>query len=143
MRGERLDLTRIHYKRAHGDITVYATWYDFDELGWRPVLVLAPTDERTFGRIMPYVIPLDQAYLWSVEAGDPSHTARGAFICAEGLNLDTGHMTLMRIVSIVQSHLGTLLTIPPRPTFDPGVVGYAHLREDGQRTEIKEILSDV
>lgn len=137
-----LDLAHHHFKQAHGDITVYGTWFRFREEGWRQVLVLMPTDETMFDCVAPYLIPLDHAYLWTVEHGDPEHAARGAYNCAEGLAMKPTPLTLSRIVSIVQDHIGDLLAIPPRPVFEPGVVGYAHMHQGGRR-EIREIVDDV
>lgn len=145
-----LDLTRNHYKRAHGDITVYGTWIRLDEEGWRPCLVLAPTDERRMARSLgprrayPFVIPLSETWAWAEESDQPAYAAKSAHNAAICLGLEPNPMTCLRILSIVREHLQTLLTIPPKPPFNPLQVRADVIQRfsDGTRTEA-EIEDDV
>lgn len=141
-----LDLTRYHDKRRHGDIMVYATWFLFDEgEDWRPVLALVPTDEKTYRDITPYVIPQTNAWIWDALIGDPQAQALGAYAAAVCLGFNPHSVsTCQRILGIVQSHLGTLLTIPPKPSFNPTKAGLILQRDlaTGSVEEI-EVVDDL
>ena len=145
-----LDLTRYHYKRTHGDITVYGTWFRHDEEGWRPALVLAPTDEKKMARSLgprrayPFVIPLGEAWAWAEDSNQPEYAAVSSANAAICLGQEPTMLTCLNVASIVRSHLQTLLTIPPKPAFNPLQVRADVIQRfsDGTRTEA-EIEDDI
>lgn len=133
-----LDLTKYAFRRQHGDITVYGTWFGDRQ---RPVLVLVPTHRLSFDKTTPCVIPLENAWKWSEEAGDPRDAVQTAFKFAELLGLDGfNRFTVMRILSIVRDELGELLKIPPKPTESQVVADAFRTDVNGKvtHTEIRE-----
>ena len=142
-----LDLTRFHYKRAHGDVTVYATWFLFGEgEGWRPVLALLPTDEGAVERgARPYVVPMNNTWVFTEDGlGDPLQAARSCAIAAVCMGFEPLPVRCMGILSIIREHLGTLLTIPPKPPFNPErVVADVIQRFEDGRVEEHGVVDDI
>lgn len=133
-----LDLTRYAFRRQHGDITVYGTWFGEQQ---RPALVLVPSYREGFERVTPCVVPLENAWKWSEEVGDQQDAVQTAFQFAECLGLDGfNRFTLLRILSIVRDELGELLKIPPKPTEAVVVADAFRTDENGnvRHFEIKE-----
>ncbi len=110
-----IDLTNPAWSQVHGDLTVYGTYWLADEDGPRPCLVLLPTDQRRWANLMPCVVLLDQAWIWSEEIGDPRRAAQTAFEFATCLGLDPEPTTVMRIRSLIVDHLPDLVPMPPMP----------------------------
>lgn len=135
-----LDLTRYHHKRQHGDITAFYTWFG-EEL--RPALVLIPTYRQDNQRTTPCIIPLDNAWKWDENVGDPEGCARSCFQFAGYLGLDPlSSMTCQRIASIIRDGLGELLSIPPKPD-ERIVVADATVTDQNGKQRHFEVMSDV
>ncbi len=126
-----LDLTKVHFQRTYGDITLFGSWFGQDR---RPALVLMPTHRIGWSGVVPCVVPLASAWKWAPETGDPAHAARISLMFAERLSL-TPHnpMTCMRITTIVRDAIGDLLTIPPKPTETVVVADAIRTDEDGKQ----------
>lgn len=133
-----LDLTKTHFTQQHGDITVHGSWYGEQQ---KPCLVLVPSFRMGFEKVTPCIVPLESAWAWSEEEGEPRHTVQMALQFASCLGLDGfNRFTLMRILTIVRDHLGDLMKIPPKP-HDFAVVADAFRTDrDGRvhHIEIKE-----
>lgn len=123
-----LDLTQNAWKRQHGDITVYGTWYG-EHL--KPCIVLVPAHRQI---VKPCVVLLDNAWMWSEEIGEPGHCARTAMVFAEYLGLDhLSAMTVQRIASIIRDSLSDLIGIKPKPTDNIVVADALWTDTDGKR----------
>lgn len=137
-----LDLTQFHFQRTYGDITLYGTWFGERR---RPALVLLPTHliGQDRYKVIPCVVPVDAAWRWAKETGDPRHAARVSRMFADHLSL-TPHntMTVMRITSLIQDNLGELLNIPPKPT-ETYVAADAIRTDESGKQHHAEILDHV
>lgn len=110
-----LDLTRYHFKRELGDITLFGTWFLASDSGPKPCLVLLPTGKQNQHGI-PCVVPQNQAWVWSEAIGDARRAAQTAYTFAEHLGLDSNNPSnVFRIRSIIHDHILDLLHIPPMP----------------------------
>ncbi|MND20869.1 hypothetical protein D3C76_47930 [compost metagenome] len=111
-----LDLTKYHFCRTHGELCVYGTWFGDNH---RPALVLVPKNHADLlGRgYAPFVIPLDNAWIWSEEVGDERLQVASAATACKALGLDfLNRFTLLRILCAIRDNMGDLLKMPPKPT---------------------------
>lgn len=139
-----IDLAKYHSRHPHGDLTVYATWIHQGDEGYRPCLVIVPTDERRFRSITPYVIPQANAWIWADGTGDRDLQTIGAMHAANDLDLNPGSRNdVHRIMGLIHGHLDTLLTIPPRPDFEPRKVAEIVMRREDGATEDVGVVDDV
>lgn len=139
-----LDLTRRHFTRERGGITIIGTWISI-EGRWRPCLALIRTGDEYSEHTVPCVVTVDKAWIWSEEIGDPREAAQTAFKFMEALRIDTNDKrNAIRLAMLIADHLGDLLHIPPfRP--EPGaVVAEVTMteRETGRVREV-ELRDDV
>lgn len=110
-----LDLTETHFTRTCGNLKVIGTWYGATER--RPCLAIVPSGTISHERMTPAIIPLDSAWLWSEEVGDPQHCARACMAFAKGLGLDSHNkFDMINLASAIRDHLGDLISIPASPT---------------------------
>lgn len=140
-----LDLTKHHFRRDYGGIIAWGTWHRTED-GWKTCLVLTRSRESGFSYIAPYIIPLNNAYLWTDLSGigDPVAAARGSYAAAEHLGLNAhSPLQVMRIRSIISDLIGELLLMPPRPPVEQRAVAEVVMREDGRREHHHEINEDV
>lgn len=139
-----IDLSIQHgAPRVKGDVTVIFTWLLHTG---RPTMALVPTGSRmTHERAIPCLVPLDMAYLWDENVGDPTHCATMTFQFANALGLNAFQpRELIRLTSIIRDHLGDLLTMPSMPQGDRRVLAdVIKTDHDTGKTEEAEILSDV
>lgn len=140
---QALDLSFTHFKKQHGDITVYGTWL-FDGNGDRPCLVLMRTNEERHEAARPVVITVDNAWRWSEEHGEPEYASWQAEQAGKSLRLTDDVRTVLRIVALVNKHLGDLLSIPPFPREKGRALGELTItdRSTGKAIEV-EISDDV
>jgi hypothetical protein len=140
-----LDLTRFHFRHVRGEIAVYGTWLLGIDSGPVPCLVLVPA-HRTIN-IVPCVVPLNHAWVWSEEKGDPREAARMALVMAETLGLGVSPSSGIKVRSIVIDHIEDLLKIPPMPSAlrEPVVIGEAKVtaREHGKVVRHHEVIERV
>lgn len=140
-----LDLTRYHFRQQHGDVTVFGTWWLGEDSGPSPCLVLIPTRERP--GMVPCCVPLNHAWVWSEEIGNPVFAARMALAMANSLGLGATPSNAIRVRSIVVDHLDDLIKLPPMPdSMRPRVViGEAKVtaREHGQVVRHHEVIERV
>lgn len=116
-----LDLTRNAWKKRHGDLDVYGTWFwDGDDRQWVPCLVIVRAiSVLNVERSVPCIIPLDHAWAWSEEQGGWEYVASTAVQFCEALRLEPSARSIFKIVDLVRSHLEDLIKrVPPRPADD-------------------------
>lgn len=109
-----LDLTRYHAKRVLGDITVYLTWWLADDSGPKQCIVLVRTHDRP-AEMVPCVVPLNHAWIWSEEIGNPVQAAKMAIEFVDALRQAPNEKSAFRVRGIIIDHLGDLLNMPPMP----------------------------
>ncbi|MBP0484664.1 hypothetical protein [Sagittula salina] len=107
-----IDLNFEHKSHVYGDVTVIQTWTMSNK---RPCLVLVPSlIKRHFERVTPYVVSIDNAWMWDETAGDPEDCVWMTMEAVNALGLSaTDPATMIRITSIIREHLGDLLMMPP------------------------------
>lgn len=139
----QLDLSLTHFKRPQGDLTVYGTWL-LDGESDRPCMVIMRTNEERHPDAIPVIITLDEAWKWSEEHGEPEYTSYQAELAGQNLRLTDDVRTVLRIVALVNAHLGDLLSIPPFPREKGNVLAELTVtnRSTGETTEV-EIPDDV
>lgn len=138
-----IDLSRRHFTRAYGDITVIGTWSLANS---RPVLALIPTVRRPdHNRVMPCLVPIDMAWMWDEHTGDPAHCAEASVMFANALGKNPySPRELIRIASTIREHLGDLLMMPAMPTSEDRVIAdIIKTDHDTGKTDEAEIISDV
>lgn len=136
-----LDLTQYHTRRRHGDITVFTTWMGNEN---KPVMVLVPALFEIMQYVSPNVIPLENAWAWTEEMGDPRHCARACFTFAPSLNLDPYNpISLMRIASAVREELSELLRMPLKQTERMVVADAIRTDHDTGKVTHREITDNV
>jgi hypothetical protein len=112
MSGHVLDLTRTHFTRQLGDVTVIGSWIGESLDESEPCLVLLPTYQRhSYERVKPCCIALSSAYLYD----DPRYLlARSMeFNKALGFTDDMSHVH--KVADVIYDHLQDLIEMPPRP----------------------------
>lgn len=133
-----LDLTKYHFKQKHGDIIAYGTWCGDNN---RQCLVLVPSMIEAGKRVVPCVIPVDNAWKWSEEVGNVRDCAASCLQFAANLGLDPyNQISVMRVLSVIRDHMGDLLTIPVKPTGDIRVVADAFYTDQQGNRQHKEII---
>lgn len=115
-----IDLEHRHFAKVHGNVMVIGTWYmDPETHRSQPCLALID-NTRHLGRhrVVPCIIPMDQAWRWTVEIGDPKHVwaTIGRWI-EEGVlpGSTQSARDLYAIFDAVQEHLTEMLMMPPMP----------------------------
>ena len=135
-----LDLTKYAFRHQRGDITVYGTWFGKDQ---QPALVLVQSGTEERGFVVPCVVPLASAWLWSDQIGDPAHCARQSYWFAHALRLTANNIaTCMRITTLIRDHIGDLASIPVKPT-ESIVVADALRTDQYGKTQHAEVREDV
>jgi len=108
-----IDLSLRHFTQTHGDIFVIGSWVEL-EGRHRPCLILIRTGDEGGEHCIPCVLSLDKAWIWSEDVGDPQAAARMAWRFMQALRMNEhDQRNFFRIHTIINDHLGDLLTIPP------------------------------
>lgn len=108
-----IDLSLRHFTHTHGDIFVIGSWVVIDDRH-RPCLILIRTGDEANDHCIPCIVTVDSAWIWSEDIGDPRQAARQAFQMLQALRLNEHDArNAIRVHSIINDHLGDLLTIPP------------------------------
>lgn len=128
-----IDLTRHHFKRDIGDLSIYGTWiFNDDHEDTEPCLVVMPR-YRTIG-VRPCVIALSAAFRYN----NPRYLARVAAHFAVQLGFEDELSIARKIATLIHDHMLDLITMPVDPT-EAVVVGEAHVDLGGGRRTV-EIL---
>lgn len=112
MRTHAIDLTRYHFKRELGDLTLYGTWlYNDDQEDTEPALVLVPR-YRMSDRTKPIAIALSSAFKYN----EPRYLAHVAAQFARTLGFEDSMNTTHKIATVIHDHLLDLIKMPLEPT---------------------------
>lgn len=111
-----LDLNTYHAKYSRGDVMVWLTWVRIRDRH-EPCIVLTPNIAQvSHERVIPCIVPLANAWLWSEEAGDENHALTMAAVFAANLGFNPmNHKNAFKIAGIIREYIGDLISIPPRP----------------------------
>jgi hypothetical protein len=111
-RTHAIDLTRHHFKRELGELTLYGTWlYNDDQEDYEPALVIIPTLRRT--GFKPCVVALSAAWKYNDDARYLAYATR---IFMRDLGMTDCLTNAHKLGSLIYDHLGDLVTMPPSPT---------------------------
>lgn len=139
-----LDLEMLHFRRRHGDIEAFGTWYGPEN---RPCLVLMRRGDygADTARVTPCIFPQANAWIFSEEIGDPREAVHSLASMAHHLGLSAfQQLDMFRLLSIVRENLQDWITIPPKPKDKVEVKADAILtdRTTGKEKHA-EIMGDV
>lgn len=130
-----IDLTRTHFRRTLGDLTVHGTWlWNDDQEAEEPCLVI--TSSRALKRFKPFVVALSAAYKYN-EPGYLAAVARELAVTLESDSMATAH----KVATLIADHLDLLLTMPPNPT--TAIVMADAVINTGSRSVTAEIMEHV
>jgi len=119
-----LDLSICHATFFVRGITVRITWLRGEE-GWNPCIALTPARDMASAGIVPCVVPISNAWMWSAGAGIEGlrESMIVAALFADNLGMSSLNPSdVFRVRGIVEDHLYDLLTCPPRPAIAERVV---------------------
>ncbi len=116
-----LDISRYHFLREKGDLTLIGTWIEI-ERRHVPCLVIVRTTDVGKESAVPCVITLDKAWIWSEDIGDMMQAAQilGGFL--DALQLTPNKRDTYRVLSLIHDHLGDLISMPPWTPPDQRIV---------------------
>lgn len=136
-----LDLTKPHFEKKRGDLTLYGAWHG-ERL--RPCLVVLPA--YRIEKAVPLVIEVDDAWKWQPDDPDvdPRLSAQLVvrFLMLNGMDYHNT-FTAMKVASLIHDHLGDLLNIPPKPTEGVVVADILHTDRDTGKVTHKEVIERV
>lgn len=106
-----IDLTRHHFVRHIGDVSIYGSWlWNEDQEKEEPALVLIPR-YRTTG-FKPCCIALSAAYRYN----SPQYLASITGYILSILGFEQSIANAAKIGGLIHDHLGDLLSMPNSPT---------------------------
>ena len=130
-----LDLTKHHFCRKDGQLMVYGCWFGEQN---RPCLVLVPFNHNDASKFSPFIIPIDNAWVWSEELGDPGLQVESAAKACKALGFDyLNRFTMLRILAAIRDNMSDLLKIPPKPTESVVVADAFRTDADGRVKHIE------
>ena len=131
MQQHAIDLTRTHFRRDIGDLSVFGTWlFNNDQEDTEPCLVVMPR-YRTIG-VRPVVIALSAAFRYN----DPRYLARAAGFFASSLGFADTITEARKVATVIHDHLLDLLNMPVDPSVGL-VVGEATVNIDGRNKTVE------
>lgn len=137
-----LDLNKRVWTRTKGGIIAIGTWLRQDDR-FRQCMVLIPADREYDDRLVPCVVTVDKAWIWSEEVGDPAQAALTAHQFADTLGLAShDKRTVIRLAMFIQDHIGDLLSIPPYQNPDSQTVAEITMRDTNTGRTIEAELRE-
>lgn len=138
-----LDLALRHFERTLGDVTVIGTWLLTTK---RPVLCLVPSRPMpTHDRVIPCLVPMDQAFEWDETTGDPQFCAVMSYQFAAALGLNPSEpRNVIFVTTLIRDSLGDLLNMPPFPSTEKAVMADVLMTDTNTgKTREAEIVDNV
>ena len=112
MRNHAIDLSRYHFKRELGDLTLYGTWlFNADQEDTEPAIVIVPTFRKLNGS-KPIAIALSSAFKYN----DPRYLVHVAAVFAKQLGFEDSMTTTHKLATVIHDHLLDLIKMPVEPT---------------------------
>ena len=126
-----IDLTRYHFVRHLGDMSIYGTWlFNEDQEDSEPCLVVIPRYRTTGFR--PIVVALSAAYKYN----STQYLDKVAGLFAKGLGFERDLTTARKVATLIHDNLLDLLNMPLDPSVEV-VVGEASVSIDGRKQNIE------
>jgi hypothetical protein len=142
--GERpmLDLNHIQFDHLLGDLRVIGTWFAQGQK--QPCLVIGEA-YRALPKINPCIVPLDNLWRWTEEAGDDVYTALMAIGFCDQLDTKSPHSNadILQVIDTVRARLTDLKNMPPAPLGPRRIAGHMTIRSSEGRTHQKDVWEDV
>ena len=115
-----LDMEHYDFQHTVGNITLTGTWYiDPDTNRSQPCLVLTDATKRLAAyKVVPYITPLNKAWEWTMEFGDPEVIwPKIRELVKEGILPGNPHndRDLWMIFGAIQTRLRDMMAMPPMP----------------------------
>lgn len=132
-----LDLTRRHFTRVVGDLTVIGTWYGATHEDSEPCIVILPTGraclvvghDGVLVRAKPCVVTLSAAFLYQEQ--DYLLARAQQFSHAMGMGLSK--FAVYKMADLLHESLQDLCMMPERPIMETRVVADVTIWEDGKK----------
>lgn len=124
-----LDLTKRLWTKTRGNVTAIGTWIRLDG-EFQPCMVLLPAGRELSEGLVPCVVPLRMAWVWSEDVGDPRLAATHAVDFVRFLGLSENPRSAIFVASFIHDLLGDLIAIPPYPQHELMSVAEAILRDN-------------
>ncbi|MGI9141560.1 MAG: hypothetical protein ACR2IJ_00060 [Fluviibacter sp.] len=126
-----IDLTRHHFSRDVGDLSIFGTWlYNDDQEDTEPCLVVIPRYRRE--GFKPVVVALSAAYRYN----NPKYLAHAASAFAQSLGYESDLSQARKVATLIYDHLLDLLTMPLDPT-EASVIGEVTIDQGGNKRTIE------
>lgn len=132
-----LDLTKRQWTKTRGNVTAIGTWIRLDG-SFQPCMVLLPAGRELSEGLIPCVVPMSRAWIWSEDVGDPRQSAITSIEFARLLGLSEDPRSIIWLASFIHDMLGDLLTIPPYPHSETQSVAEAILFDNATGKVIAE-----
>lgn len=132
-----LDLTKRQWTKTRGNVTAVGTWIRL-EGDWQPCMVLLPAGRELSEGLIPCVVPLSSAWIWSEDIGNARAAATQAVEFARFLGLSEDPRNVIGIASFIHDMLGDLISIPPYPQSELRTVAEAILVDNRTGKTIAE-----
>lgn len=125
----KIDLSKAHLVRRHGDITAVYTWVNDER-----AIVLIPIHRKLASW---YIVCESAAYRYD----EPEYLARQAAVAADVLGMEPSPNNWVRIASIIHDGLPDLIRMPPAPEPELTKATYGELKvmQDGKLVGGEEI----
>lgn len=135
------DLEVSHDVYNRGDVLVWLTW---NQNTGEAAIVLTPRVSKiNHERITPCIIPLSRAWAWAEETGDEGDIVINAALFCANLGFNPNNLAnVHRVMSIVRSHLGDLLAVPPMPRDHHEVVADMIVTDNNTGKELHREVKD-
>lgn len=138
-----LDLGRRAWTRVRGQVTFIGTWLHVDGR-WRPCMAIIRTGDEYSDFLVPCIVTMDKAWVWSREVGDEVIAGQIMAGFLDPLRLPPDTRTIVWLYNEINDHLQDLLTIPPyRPERGAVAAEIVITNHRSGRTSEVEIRDDV
>jgi len=126
-----IDLTRYHFTRDVGDLSIFGTWlYNDDQEDTEPCLVVIPRYRRE--GFKPVVVALSAAYRYN----NPRYLAHAASAFAQSLGYENDMTQARKVATLIHDNLLDLLSMPLDPT-EAEVIGEVTIDQGGKKRTIE------
>lgn len=139
-----LDLTKRHFTRELGDITVVGTWIGAEHEEAEPCIVLIPTHRQCLSvssagvlqRAKPCCVALSAAYLYD----QPGYLLRRAMEFSQAMGFEDSMTRTHKIAEILHESIDDLCRMPEKPVFGSKVAADATYTDESGRKRTLEII---
>lgn len=129
-----IDLTRHHFQRHIGDMTIYGTWiFNQDQEDTEPCLAILPR-YRTIG-VMPCCVALSAAFRYA----NPRYLAHAARQFSKAMGFEDDLTRTRKIAELIYDHLPDLISMPVDPVRQVVVADATVTAESGRKKSLEVV----